>query len=81
MTDATGTATPARRGRPSTGARERILEAAIEVLKADGYAGLTIAKVAARAGESKPQELPENARSRSNALESVGSQVINRRDS
>jgi TetR/AcrR family transcriptional regulator, transcriptional repressor of bet genes len=44
----------ARRGRPSTGARERILEAAVEVLKADGYAGLTIAKVAARAGESKP---------------------------
>ena len=54
MTDATGTATPVRRGRPSTGARERILEAAIEVLKADGYAGLTIAKGAARAGESKP---------------------------
>jgi TetR/AcrR family transcriptional repressor of bet genes len=47
-------AKPARRGRPSTGARERILEAAIEVLKSDGYAGLTIAKVAARAGESKP---------------------------
>jgi AcrR family transcriptional regulator len=47
-------ATAARRGRPSTGARERILEAAIEVLKSDGYAGLTIAKVAARAGESKP---------------------------
>jgi AcrR family transcriptional regulator len=43
----------ARRGRPSTGARERILDAAIEVLKADGYAGLTLAKVAARAGESK----------------------------
>ena len=42
-----------RRGRPSTGARERILEAGIEVLKADGYAGLTLAKVAARAGESK----------------------------
>ena len=40
-------AAPARRGRPSTGARERILEAAIEVLKSDGYAGLTIAKVAA----------------------------------
>jgi TetR/AcrR family transcriptional regulator, transcriptional repressor of bet genes len=49
------TAAPAaKRGRPSTGARERILDAAIEVLKADGYAGLTIAKVAARAGESKP---------------------------
>jgi TetR/AcrR family transcriptional regulator, transcriptional repressor of bet genes len=47
-------AAPARRGRPSTGARERILDAAVEVLKADGYAGLTIAKVAARAGESKP---------------------------
>jgi TetR/AcrR family transcriptional regulator, transcriptional repressor of bet genes len=45
---------PPRRGRPSTGARERILDAAIEVLKSDGYAGLTIAKVAARAGESKP---------------------------
>ena len=44
----------AKRGRPSTGARERILDAAIEVLKGDGYAGLTIAKVAARAGESKP---------------------------
>jgi AcrR family transcriptional regulator len=46
-------AVPARRGRPSTGARERILAAAIETMKADGYAGLTIAKVAARAGESK----------------------------
>jgi Transcriptional regulator len=43
----------AKRGRPSTGARERILEAAIEVLKSDGYAGLTIAKVAAVAGDSK----------------------------
>ena len=51
----TAVAAPApRRGRPSTGARERILEAAIDVLKADGYAGLTIAKVAAAAGESKP---------------------------
>ena len=49
----TATATPVRRGRPSTGARERILDAGIEVLKADGYAGLTIAKVAARAGENK----------------------------
>jgi AcrR family transcriptional regulator len=51
---AAGSTAEARRGRPSTGARERILEAAIDVLKADGYAGLTIAKVAARAGESKP---------------------------
>ncbi|MFL5907828.1 MAG: TetR/AcrR family transcriptional regulator [Solirubrobacterales bacterium] len=48
------TAPTVRRGRPSTGARERILEAAIEVLKSDGYAGLTIGKVAAAAGESKP---------------------------
>jgi TetR/AcrR family transcriptional regulator, transcriptional repressor of bet genes len=48
------TTAAAKRGRPSTGARERILEAAIEVLKSDGYAGLTIAKVAAVAGESKP---------------------------
>ena len=51
---AAGPTTAVRRGRPSTGARERILEAAIEVLKSDGYAGLTMAKVAARAGESKP---------------------------
>lgn len=47
------TEAPPRRGRPSTGARERILEAATEVLKDEGYAGLTVAKVAARAGESK----------------------------
>lgn len=47
------TAEAPRRGRPSTGARERILDAATEVLKAEGYAGLTVAKVAARAGESK----------------------------
>jgi AcrR family transcriptional regulator len=53
-TAAESTAPPARRGRPSTGARERILDAAVEVLKSDGYAGLTIAKVAAAAGESKP---------------------------
>src|SRR4051794_41928945 len=50
----TAATVPARRGRPSTGARERILDAAIEVLKSEGYAGLTIAKVAAGAGESKP---------------------------
>ena len=41
-------------GRPSTGARERILEGCLEVLKESGYAGLTIAKVAAASGESKP---------------------------
>jgi AcrR family transcriptional regulator len=40
-------------GRPSTGARERVLAAGLEVLKADGYAGLTTAKVAARSGENK----------------------------
>jgi AcrR family transcriptional regulator len=40
-------------GRPPTGARERILEACLEVLKESGYAGLSIAKVAAGAGESK----------------------------
>lgn len=40
-------------GRPSTGARERILEACLDVLKESGYAGLSIAKVATRAGESK----------------------------
>ena len=40
-------------GRPSSGARERIRDAALEVLKADGYAGLTNAKVAARSGQNK----------------------------
>ena len=43
----------AGRGRPSTGARERILAGCLEVLKSDGYAGLTTAKVAAASGESK----------------------------
>jgi AcrR family transcriptional regulator len=42
-----------RRGRPSSGARERILEGALDVLKRDGYAGLTNAKVAAASGQSK----------------------------
>jgi AcrR family transcriptional regulator len=50
---ATAARTQARRGRPSTGARERILEGCMEVLKSDGYAGLTTAKVAAASGESK----------------------------
>jgi len=43
----------ARPGRPSSGARERIRDAAFEVLKAEGYAGLTTAKVAARSGQNK----------------------------
>ena len=54
MATAAAAATARRpRGRPSTGARERILEAALEVMKAEGYAGTTLAKVATRAGESK----------------------------
>lgn len=44
---------PARPGRPSSGARERILDACLEILKESGFAGLSIAKVGARAGESK----------------------------
>lgn len=40
-------------GRPSTGARERVLAAALETLLEEGYAGLTYAKVAVRAGENK----------------------------
>jgi AcrR family transcriptional regulator len=40
-------------GRPPSGARERILEAGLEVLKEEGYAGLTTAKVAARSGQNK----------------------------
>ena len=48
-------AEPARAGpgRPPSGARERVLEAGLEVLKSEGYAGLTTAKVAARAGQNK----------------------------
>lgn len=42
-----------RPGRPASGARERVLEAGFEVLKQDGYAGLTTAKVAARSGQNK----------------------------
>jgi AcrR family transcriptional regulator len=48
-----GTAPRPGPGRPSSGARERILAAGLEVLKRDGYAGLTTAKVAARAGQNK----------------------------
>ena len=40
-------------GRPSSGARERVLEAGLEVLMQEGYAGLTTAKVAALAGQNK----------------------------
>ncbi|MBN8868153.1 MAG: TetR/AcrR family transcriptional regulator [Solirubrobacterales bacterium] len=40
-------------GRPSSGARERLLEAGLETLLEEGYAGLTYAKVADRAGENK----------------------------
>lgn len=48
-----GLATRPGPGRPSTGARERILAGALEVLKRDGLGGLTTAKVAATAGENK----------------------------
>lgn len=47
------TATRARPGRPSTGARERILEAALAILKRDGYTGMTTARVADLAGQNK----------------------------
>jgi AcrR family transcriptional regulator len=50
---ATATAAAGRPGRPSSGARERLLEAGLEVLKEEGYAGASIAKVAARAGDNK----------------------------
>jgi len=40
-------------GRPSTGAPDRILDGAYQVLKRDGYAGLTTAKVAAASGQNK----------------------------
>jgi len=40
-------------GRPSSGARDRVLDAGMEVLMQEGYAGLTTAKVAARSGQNK----------------------------
>jgi AcrR family transcriptional regulator len=40
-------------GRPPSGARERVLDAGLQVLKEDGYAGLTTSKVAARSGQNK----------------------------
>lgn len=51
----TATAPRAARGpgRPASDAPKRILEAAYEVLKRDGYAGLTLAKVAAASGQNK----------------------------
>lgn len=49
-----GGKTIARRpGRPPSDAPERILEAALDVLKRDGYAGLTLAKVAAASSQNK----------------------------
>lgn len=50
---ATAAATRQGPGRPPTGASERILQGCLEVLKANGYAGLTMAKVAAASGENK----------------------------
>jgi AcrR family transcriptional regulator len=44
---------PRRRGRPSAGGRDNILDAGLTVLKADGYAGLTTSKVAALSGQNK----------------------------
>jgi AcrR family transcriptional regulator len=43
---------PRRRGRPPSGGREAIVEAALEVLRNEGIANLTSREVAARAGVS-----------------------------
>jgi AcrR family transcriptional regulator len=42
-----------RPGRPPSDAPERILDAALEVLRREGYAGMTTAKVAAASGQNK----------------------------
>ena len=42
-----------RPGRPASDAPERIIQAGYAVLKRDGYAGLTTAKVAAASGQNK----------------------------
>jgi AcrR family transcriptional regulator len=45
---------PRRRpGRPDTGAAQRVLDGAYEVLAREGYAGMTTAKVAAASGQNK----------------------------
>lgn len=49
----TSESTARRPGRPASDAPERILEAGLDVLKRDGYAGLTLAKVAAASGQNK----------------------------
>ncbi|MGA7395894.1 MAG: TetR/AcrR family transcriptional regulator [Solirubrobacterales bacterium] len=53
----TNTSAPAREtpgpGRPPSDASERIVEATIEILSSDGYAGLTTARVAALSGQNK----------------------------
>lgn len=61
-------------GRPSTGARERILAAGLEVLKAEGYAGLTTAKVAARSGQNKAL-ISYHFGSKQGLVEAVGREV------
>lgn len=63
-----------RPGRPSSGASERILEAGLEVLKAEGYAGLSIAKVAAAAGENKAL-IGYHYGSKQGLVEAVGHEV------
>ncbi len=52
MTD-TAAQTQRRPGRPDTGAADRILDAAYEVLKRESCTGLTTAKVAAASGQNK----------------------------
>jgi len=53
-TAAAGRESTARRpGRPASDAPERILTAAYEVLREDGYMGLTTAKVATASGQNK----------------------------
>jgi AcrR family transcriptional regulator len=53
LSDAAATRPARGPGRPASDAPERIVEAAFDVLGADGYAGLTTAKVAAASGQNK----------------------------
>jgi AcrR family transcriptional regulator len=52
-TGAAAEAKPRGPGRPASDAPERIVDAAYGILKRDGYAGLTTAKVAAASGQNK----------------------------
>src|SRR5918911_2956560 len=82
---ANAAAPPSRRGRrPRPGTDGRILEAAIELLSANGYAGFTLDGLAARAGVAKTTILrrwPSKAPVAAAAVERLALQTVDLPDS